>query len=230
MQINLWTIKENLKGALHLQSQEEQICFILHTFGRLYNGERLSFFRFSPVGYVGEGVALLENGRYQSINYIRDDIRVLPVIRHAIEKQRPIYYDGQDIITKITSRYTRKDPLYALLVIPIIVNKLTVAYILNEFIEETINFETQLIEELLEFGKIAGELLVQPQIQSNHKLSPRENEIIKALANGLTTKEMTHILGLSEATIKQYIKSIMIKLDAKNRTHAVSIYIGQNIG
>jgi len=229
MQINLWTMKENLKSALHLPTQEEKICLILHTFEQIYKGQRLSFYRFSPVGYVGEGIAMLENGRFQSINYIRDDIRVLPVIRHTIEKQKPIYYDGQEIITMITSKYTRNDPLLALLVIPIIVNKLVVAYILCEFTKERQQLEVQHMEELAKLSDLIGEILIQPQKPSHPKLSPRENEILVALANGLSTKEMTHILCISEATIKQYIKSIMSKLDAKNRAHAVSIYMAQNI-
>ncbi|HWL23611.1 MAG TPA: helix-turn-helix transcriptional regulator [Ureibacillus sp.] len=229
MQINLWTIRETLKNGINLQSQEEKICFILHTLEQIIKGERLSFYRFSPVGYVGEGIAMLENGRYQSINYIRDDIRVLPVIRQAIDKQRPFYYAGQDIITQITSRYTRNDPLYALLVIPVIMNQITISYMLCEFVKQDLQIEMGELEELLEFGKIAGELLIQPQIHSHPKLSPRECEIMKALANGLSTKEMTDLLHLSEATIKQYIKSIMGKLDAKNRAHAVSIYMAQNL-
>lgn len=229
MQINLWTIKESLKGALHLTTQEEKICLILHTFEQIYQGERLSFYRFSPVGYVGEGVAMLENGKYQSINYIRDDIRVLPVIRQAIEKQKPYFYDGQEIITMITSKYTRNDPLFALMVLPIIVNKLIVAYILCEFIKERLKLDVQHLGELTELSSLIGEILIQPQKPSHPKLSPRENEILVSLANGLSTKEMTYMLNLSEATIKQYIKSIMTKLDAKNRAHAVSIYMAQNI-
>lgn len=228
MQINLWTMKENLREGINLQTQEEKICFILRTFDELYKGRRQLFFRFSPVGYVGEGVAMLENGRFQAINYIRDDIRSLPIIREPIEKQKPFYYTGQDIITQITSRYTRSEPLYALLVIPIIINQLTIAYMLCEFVQKNIQFNPLELEELSVFGKHAGELLIQTQVQPHPKLSPREVEVMNALTNGLSTKEMTYLLSLSEATIKQYIKSIMVKLDAKNRAHAVAIYMSQN--
>lgn len=227
MEINSWTITENLKRISHLESQEEQICSILPIFHELFGGDRLQFYRFSPIGYVAEGIALFEDGHLYLFNYIRDDLRTLPIIRQAVEKRKPIYYNGNDIITQTTSRYQRQDPLKALLVVPIIANNLTIAYINSEYIHHEIPSISKKLGDLELFGKLLGQLLIQPQIPFHSKLSPRENEIMKALANGLTTKEMTHILSLSEATIKQYIKSIMKKLEAKNRTHALSIYLSQ---
>ncbi|MEL4026300.1 helix-turn-helix transcriptional regulator [Lysinibacillus endophyticus] len=229
MKIDSWTIKEELKSIVHLHSQEEQICSILKLFEKLFKGERLSFYRFSPIGYVGEGVALLDNGQLHALNYIRDDIRGLPAIRQAIEKKEAIYYSGKDIITQITSRYQQPYQLKSLLVVPIIANNITISYICREILNEDPLYPPQQLEELSLFGKIAGELLIQPQKIQHPKLSPRENDILIALANGYSTKEMTTVLLLSEATIKQYIKSIMVKLNAKNRVHAVSIYMTQYI-
>lgn len=225
MNINSLTISEKLKQLASLQSQEEQICYILPLFEQLFGGERLQFYRFSPIGYVAEGIALFENGQLQPLNHIRDDIRTLPVIRQAVERQKPSYYVGKEIITQITSRYQREEPLKALLVVPIIANNITIAYINSEYIYNAFPKDSLLMNELEVFGKLLGQLLIQPQRPPHSKLSPRENEILKALSNGLSTKEMTQIFSLSEATIKQYIKSILIKLEAKNRTHAVSIYM-----
>nr|WP_106781293.1 helix-turn-helix transcriptional regulator [Lysinibacillus timonensis] len=228
MQIQSWAMKERMKGAVHLQSQEEQICYILHAFEELFQGDKISFFRFSPVGFVGEGVAFLEKGELHALAYIRDDIRNLPVIRQAVEKKKPVYYKGQDIITQITSRYQRDVPLNTLLVVPLVANNMTIAYICSEYIIKDFHTSSKLMDDLFIFGKISGELLIQIPNHSHPKLSPRESEILKALANGLSTKEMAMTLSLSEATIKQYIKSILTKLDAKNRAHAVSIYMTLN--
>lgn len=53
-------------------------------------------------------------------------------------------------------------------------------------------------------------------------LSNRELEILQIVAKGQSNKEIAHHLGLSENTIKNHIKSILVKLDANDRTHAVS--------
>ncbi|KGR75174.1 helix-turn-helix domain-containing protein [Ureibacillus sinduriensis] len=220
-------LEDKLANCIHLQTQEEKICQILHALDELSICDKTSFFRYSPIGYVGEGVAAMQDGQLQSISYIRDDIRSLPIVKTAVEKRKTTYHEGKDIITLISSRYHRTEPLKALLVIPITVNNMTIAYLCCEFTKNSVRFSEQELDQFTIFGQSAGELFIQPQINAHPKLSPRENQVLRALANGMSTKELTSLLSLSEATVKQYIKSVLIKLDAKNRAHAVSIYLGQ---
>jgi len=53
-------------------------------------------------------------------------------------------------------------------------------------------------------------------------LTPRENEVLHLLADGLGNKEIASQLHLSEHTIKFHIGSILSKLGASSRTEAVS--------
>lgn len=227
MQLSALALEEKLLNCVHLPTQEEKICHILLVLNELSFCDAISFFRYSPIGYVGEGVAVMENGKLQSYSYIRDDIRSLPIIKHALEKRKAYFYEGKDIITLISSRYQRDIPLKGLIVIPIVINYLTIAYICCELTKKVVRINEQDLDQLTQFGKLAGELFIQPDMKAHPKLSPRENQIMRTLTNGLSTKEIALLLDLSEATIKQYIKSILIKLDAKNRAHAVSIYLGQ---
>ncbi|MDP2931771.1 MAG: response regulator transcription factor [Chloroflexota bacterium] len=52
-------------------------------------------------------------------------------------------------------------------------------------------------------------------------LSPRETEVLKHIAEGYSNKRIAFTLGVTEQTIKNYIASIMRKLNANDRTHAV---------
>ncbi|MFC1870467.1 LuxR C-terminal-related transcriptional regulator, partial [Chloroflexota bacterium] len=52
-------------------------------------------------------------------------------------------------------------------------------------------------------------------------LSPRETEILKHIAEGNSNKRIALALGIGEQTIKNHIASIMRKLNANDRTHAV---------
>ena len=227
MHISALALEEKLSSCVHLQTQEEKICQLLLVLEELAFCETISFYRYSPVGYVAEGVASIEKGQLQSLSYIRDDIRSLPIIKNAVEKRKSTYYEGKEIITLTSSRYHRRVPLKGLLVIPLVVNNMTIAYICCEFTKECMCLNEQELEQFTLFGRFAGELFIQPQMITHPKLSPRENQVLRALANGLSTKELTTLLSLSEATIKQYIKSILVKLGAKNRAHAVSLYLGQ---
>lgn len=53
-------------------------------------------------------------------------------------------------------------------------------------------------------------------------LSDREMEVLNCLANGLTTLQIAAALFISENTVKTHIRHILEKLDASNRTEAVS--------
>jgi len=54
-------------------------------------------------------------------------------------------------------------------------------------------------------------------------LSVREAEVLTLVASGKSNKVVAGNLGLSEETIKGYLKSIMVKLGANDRTHAVTL-------
>ena len=56
-------------------------------------------------------------------------------------------------------------------------------------------------------------------------LSPRETEILRYIAEGNSNKRIAYALGIGEQTIKNHITSIMRKLNANDRTHAVVLAI-----
>jgi len=51
-------------------------------------------------------------------------------------------------------------------------------------------------------------------------LSKRELEIIKAIAQGYSNKEIAHLLNIQEQTVKNHVSSVLRKLDANDRAHA----------
>ncbi len=52
-------------------------------------------------------------------------------------------------------------------------------------------------------------------------LTPRENEVLQLLAQGLTNKGIAHQLGITDHTVKFHVNAIMTKLGAQSRTEAV---------
>jgi len=52
-------------------------------------------------------------------------------------------------------------------------------------------------------------------------LSPRECEILMSLAEGKSNKMIARLYGLSKCTVKIYLKAILRKTKAQNRTQAV---------
>ncbi|MDX6651364.1 MAG: hypothetical protein QOJ38_145 [Solirubrobacterales bacterium] len=55
-------------------------------------------------------------------------------------------------------------------------------------------------------------------------LTPRELEILRMLALGTTNAEIARRAFISENTVKTHVKHVLHKIDARNRTEAVSWY------
>jgi DNA-binding NarL/FixJ family response regulator len=52
-------------------------------------------------------------------------------------------------------------------------------------------------------------------------LTPRETEMLEAMAEGLSNAEIAHRFFLSEATVKTHVRRILAKLHLRDRVQAV---------
>jgi DNA-binding NarL/FixJ family response regulator len=60
-------------------------------------------------------------------------------------------------------------------------------------------------------------------------LTPREVEVLSLVAKGLANKEIAGRLGAASGTIKMHVQNILGKLEASDRTHAVTIAFQRGI-
>jgi two-component system NarL family response regulator len=81
-----------------------------------------------------------------------------------------------------------------------------------------------------------GKLCIPPVIAAklaerirHSSLSPREVEVLQFVAKGLTNKEIGSILFISDKTARNHVISLMAKLEAKDRTEAVTIAIRKGL-
>lgn len=78
----------------------------------------------------------------------------------------------------------------------------------------------------------AGHKVIDPEVASQiaehsgeEGLSAREHQILTLVAAGYSNKRIAHDLKISEDTVKGHVSSILAKLDANDRTHAVTLAI-----
>jgi len=60
-------------------------------------------------------------------------------------------------------------------------------------------------------------------------LSPRELAVLKLISQGNSNSHAARALAITEETVKSHMKSILAKLQARDRTHAVMIGIDRGI-
>ena len=82
----------------------------------------------------------------------------------------------------------------------------------------------------------AGKRRVPPEIATeiaehvaDDSLTQREIEVLRRVAAGQSNKLIAAALEISEGTVKTHMKSILPKLDASDRTHAVTIALKRGI-
>jgi DNA-binding NarL/FixJ family response regulator len=60
-------------------------------------------------------------------------------------------------------------------------------------------------------------------------LTPRETDVLRLIAVGNANKDVAAQLSITEETVKGYVKNILAKLRAKDRTHAVTIGLKRGV-
>ncbi len=96
-------------------------------------------------------------------------------------------------------------------------------------------------------GTVAGQAFVDPQVTGKllqqvasqqerpatlitDKLTEREVDVLRLLAQGLSNADIAGRLYLSEGTVRNYISAILSKLDVADRTQAAVIAIRHGLG
>jgi DNA-binding NarL/FixJ family response regulator len=92
--------------------------------------------------------------------------------------------------------------------------------------------------ELLEIIRSVhrGQKRIPPEIAAelaehatDEELTPRQMDILRLIAEGNANKEIAHQLSIGEQTVKSHVTTIISKLGANDRTHAVAIGLRRGI-
>ena len=59
---------------------------------------------------------------------------------------------------------------------------------------------------------------------TKYKFREREKEIVNMIIEGLSNKEISKSLFLSEGTVKNYISNIYIKTNVRNRVQLIKLF------
>jgi DNA-binding NarL/FixJ family response regulator len=65
--------------------------------------------------------------------------------------------------------------------------------------------------------------------EPQHRLTPRELALLELVVSGMSNKAIAQEMSISENTVKYYMKSILQKLGARNRTEAATLALRQGL-
>ena len=68
-----------------------------------------------------------------------------------------------------------------------------------------------------------------PRNPSRARLTPREMDVLRLLGDGEDTRGIAHELAYSERTVKNLVHDVLVKMNCRNRAHAVATAARQGI-
>ncbi|TDL75754.1 helix-turn-helix transcriptional regulator [Rhodococcus qingshengii] len=224
------TLMEKIVQLEEAASHEEKLYKILEVYMSLYPARNAYLFRYSPLGYLGEGVLMVNSTGIVYINEIRDNVRTLPIIYSAILERKAKYCSGIEFLKQTSSKYILTSNINSMAVVPICFSSVVIGYICStEFSEDTF-LDEQALSSLTDYGRLVGKYMEQSEdLKESPNLSKRELEVMRKISWGESMKEMAATMDISELTVKQYVKSAIKKLGAHNRTHAVGVLLRKGI-
>lgn len=165
-------------------------------------------------GSDGSAVEKLADANGPHIDVVVCDIQ-MPDVDGIAATRRVRELDGPPVLI-LTTYDTQADILAA-------VEAGALGYLLKDAPEETLH--TAVLDTAAGKRTLAPEvtnLLAERLAQPETALSPRELEILQALATGASNKQIAQRLFISEATVKTHLIHVYQKLGVETRTAAVS--------
>jgi DNA-binding NarL/FixJ family response regulator len=82
---------------------------------------------------------------------------------------------------------------------------------------------------LAEFRGSGIDAMAKKTAEEEANLSPREDEVLRLVAQGATNKEIADSLFISENTVKTHLRNIMDKLHLANRSQAAAYAVKRGL-
>ncbi|WP_019119746.1 response regulator transcription factor [Brevibacillus massiliensis] len=209
------------------KQQEAKQVLAVRGFLDLFHFRAAALFTYSALNETGEGIIRACESGISSIREIREDVRTIPPMHAAIQAKRADLIDSTSLARHFPAKYVQG--LSYPLVVPICSGALTIGCATLSRYAGPGTIGTQMLRTLTIYGQMIGEAFMEQEQRPRQILSNREREVLQRMAWGEYFKEMAWHMGISEYTVRDYIKSALQKMNAKNRTEAVAIALRTGI-
>ncbi len=88
-------------------------------------------------------------------------------------------------------------------------------------------YSSQLTESMLEVSPLTAKK--EPNVKLLALLSPREREVLRLIAEGISSKEMADKLHLSPGTVETHRKNLLKKLNARNSAELIRMALTEGL-
>lgn len=105
-------------------------------------------YRYSPLGYLSEGIIAYTPMGLIHIREYRDDIRSSPIVYSAISERKANYATGLDFLKQTSSKYIMGSGAGSLIIVPICLRSLVIGYICSTEIDHGATMDEEMLSAL----------------------------------------------------------------------------------
>jgi DNA-binding NarL/FixJ family response regulator len=180
---------------------------------------------FEIVGEVGDGHAACEATRRLSPDVVLMDLR-MPILG-GVEATRRIKAEAPSVKVIVLTTFEEDEEVFAAL------RAGAAGFLLKASPSEKLCEAIRLADRgdtwlepsvaaklVAEFGRLNQRAPSHPSVNLLEPLSPREQEVLSCLADGMSNKEIGRRLAISEGTVKNHMSQVLGKLQVLDRTQA----------
>lgn len=216
-------VQDTIDNLSSISNQDELLTKMLEIYTQLFPIRDAFLYRYSSIGYLAEGVIGISEQDVVHIRNERDDVRSVPVLDAVIKDRKAKHFTGIEFMKLMTSKHIFSPEVNSAMVVPLSAGPIVIGFIISYSIDDSATFDEDLLNSFSLFGKLLGNIIGnQGESKKIDTLSKRELEVMQYISWGDSSSEMADVMGISESTVNQYVKSALTKLDANNRTYAVA--------
>lgn len=219
---------------------QEAIEKVVSGFTKYLPFERAALFYYTK-GETGEDIGIGVMGHKidtKDIRNIRENLNNHPQITMNLYHIQPLFLPNAEQV--LPKKFVLQYHLESLVIVPIYSafnNQVLGAVFLDQGEGEKFSISNAMLSIITKFGQHAGEILAKYSpdkeniwpLSNKGKLTNREIEILRLIAEGKSIDEAAECLFLSPYTVRDYISIIKKKLNAQNRAQAIAEAIRHGI-
>lgn len=206
----------------------EKLKEMMRTSLELFPFQRASLFTYSPLTQEAQGLLAATPCGIFSMEHIKEDVRSIPLVEMAIKQKKAQFAVISRSTFLFPEKYIEAFSLSSLLVVPLCDQHAVTGCVLADRFSRDQAIDDVLIGKVERYFNHEVKKMIGRE-EPVCKLSRREREILYWFSRGLGTKEVADRIRISEYTVRDYTKSCMRKLGAKNRTEAVAIALRERM-
>lgn len=198
----------------------ERFFEMMKIFYEAFPSSIIQLYQYSILNGSINGILSFENSNIQSIAHIHQTLNINTYVHEAILDNEVRFFNDSKFQLSLGNQFVLSEPVYNMVIVPLSINGIVIGYLTGVNVQFEVNDEV--LEEIRSFSDSCIHILHLTDYGKTSNFTEKELIVMQYIANGYSTKEISHILKIAESTVKYFLKNVMLKTNSKNRTEVVS--------